>query len=61
MDVKERMFEPFDYIDEHSLGSDAVLLKELNYVNDDWESLPNSKIDVRYKNANALSYMVRVR
>lgn len=45
MNINEKIFELFDYIDEYSLEDDEVLKKHLDYVDLEWGKLPDSKLD----------------
>ncbi|MCF6348439.1 MAG: hypothetical protein L3J20_09095 [Flavobacteriaceae bacterium] len=45
MNVNEKIFELFDYIDENSLEEGESLLKHLTYVNSEWDVLPEIKME----------------
>ncbi|WP_055446371.1 tetratricopeptide repeat protein [Lacinutrix mariniflava] len=45
MNINEKIFELYDYIDEHSLDDNKELEKHLNFVNIEWDKLPDSKLD----------------
>jgi hypothetical protein len=57
MNINETIFELFDHIDENSLESDAKLSKELDYVNNIWDNLPEEKIEDTDRTLLAMSMM----
>jgi len=45
MNINEKIFELFDYIDENSLEEGENLLKHLIYVNREWDALSEIKMN----------------
>lgn len=57
MSINETIFELYDHIDEYSLENDEKLSKELDYVNNSWDKLPEEKIEDTDRTLLAMSMM----